>query len=73
MKLFIITDERCGGTVFTNIFKNVFNLKTICDPQTGYHKKFPGYHKSMNLLDYMYNILKYDVVVFQDIIVSCIP
>jgi hypothetical protein len=62
MKIFIITDERCGGTVFTRIFSDVFNMKIIHDPQTGVKRKYPSYDKNTNLLDYFYNTLNYDVI-----------
>ena len=62
MKIFIVTDERCGGTVFTRIFNDVFNMKTIDDPQTGVNRKFPNYNKKDNLLDYLFNTLNYEVV-----------
>ena len=65
MKIFIITDERCGGTVFTRIFTDVFGLRRIHDPQTDTLKKIPDLDIKYNiieLLDYCYNVKKFNVL-----------
>jgi len=62
MKIFIITDERCGGTVFTRIFNDVFNMKVIHDPQTGAERKYNLFNYDVNLLNHLYNNLNYNVI-----------
>ena len=65
-KYFVMTDERCGGTIFCSLF-TCCNLKTINDPQTctETRKEFINYtsnNKTDKLLDYCYNKLHVDLV-----------
>jgi hypothetical protein len=65
-KYFVMTDERCGGTMLCNLF-TCCNLKTIHDPQTRTktRKEFINYtsnNKTDKLLDYCYNKLNIDLV-----------
>lgn len=67
-KIFIATDERSGGTTFTNLFE-AFSLKTIDDPQTRLKRNeniFKNYKTKKNktnlMLDYCYNKLNINVI-----------
>lgn len=65
-KYFVMTDERCGGTIFCNLF-TCCNIKTIHDPQTrtNIRKEFTKYssnNRTTKLLDFCYNNLKIDLV-----------
>ena len=65
-KYFVMTDERCGGTIFCNLF-SCGNIKTIHDPQTrtNTRKEFINYNsnnKTIKLLDFCYNNLNIDLI-----------
>ena len=64
MKIFIMTDERTGSTSLTSLF-NCYNMKTIHDPQTRMITKLKNYtdtNKTDKMLDYIYNVMKINVI-----------
>ena len=63
-KIFIMTDERTGSTSLTSLF-NCYNMKTIHDPQTRMKTKLKNYtdtNKTDKMLDYIYNVMKINVI-----------
>ena len=67
MRLLIITDERCGSTVFTKMFKQILNLKVIHEPHINTNKIIKGYLGDSNspmLLDYCFNVLKVNILTY---------